>query len=149
MASRPVALAVALTLSIGMAGCGAESLSAQQLRARSVQICTATARQTDAIATPAAPDQGERYLSLGADALAPELRALGRLRPSSEMAERYRSALIADSRELRALRFTVRGLRAGDDPVVEIKTLQQQLAPLEARADGAWASLGMPACESG
>ncbi len=147
MGSRQVALAVAL--STGLAGCGAGSLSAQQLRVRAAQICSATERRTEAIVTPAVPAQGARYLSLGVDALTPELQALGQLRPAADMAGRYRLALIAGQRELRALRSAVRGLKAGNDPVVEIRTLQQQLAPLEARADGAWASLGTPACESG
>ncbi len=148
MGSRPATLALAMTLSIGLAGCGADSLSAQQLRARAVQICSAAGLQTEAIVTPVAPAAGERYLSQGADALAPELRALHRLRPSHDMARGFRTATIADDRELRALRSTVRGLKAGNDPVVAIKTLQQELAPLEARADAAWASLGVPACTS-
>jgi len=152
MGSRSAALALALglamTLSIGVAGCGADSLSAQQLRARAVQICSAAGLRTDAIATPVVPGQGARYLSQGAQALAPELRALNRLRPPRDMTVGFHTALSAGARELRALRSTVRGLRAGNDPVVAIKTLQQELAPLQARADGAWASLGVPACAS-
>lgn len=137
-----------MTISIGLAGCGADSLSGQQLRARAVQICSAAVLRTDAIVTPITPGQGARYLRQGADALVPEVRALDRLRPPRDMAGRFRTATSADDHELRALRSAVRGLRAGNDPVVAIKTLQQQLAPAEARADGAWASLGVPSCTS-
>jgi hypothetical protein len=46
------------------------------------------------------------------------------------------------------VRSAVRGLKAGDDPVVEIKTLQHKLAPLEQRASGAWESVDIRSCAS-
>ena len=45
-----------------------------------------------------------------------------------------------------ALRSAVKGLKTGGDPVVEIKSLQHRLAPLEARADDAWRSVDVDAC---
>jgi hypothetical protein len=39
-------------------------------------------------------------------------------------------------------------LRAGHDPVNEIKTLQRRLAPLETTANAAWRTLRMSACAS-
>jgi hypothetical protein len=52
----------------------------------------------------------------------------------------------ATSAELTALRSTLKGLKAGNDPVVAIKTLQQQLAPAEMKASIAWSALELPAC---
>jgi hypothetical protein len=134
------------TVAVALAGCGSSSLSASQLRARAAVICDRAHVKTDAIATPALPSQGERFLTFGAAALAPELTALRRLRPLDDLAGDYRRALDATAGELGALRFTVTGLKAGNDPVVAIKTLQQRLAPLEQTGDAAWRSLKIPAC---
>ena len=57
-------------------------------------------------------------------------------------------ATLAMQGELAALRSSLKGLRAGNDPVVAIKTLQQQLIALEQRANGAWRTLKVPACVS-
>jgi hypothetical protein len=78
----------------------------------------------------------------GIAVLRPELVKLRTLQGPDE----YRRAVAAMAGELAALRFTLRGLRAGNDPVVAIKTLQQMLAPIEVRADDAWLSLGVGAC---
>jgi len=131
-------------VALAVVGCGSSSLSASQLRARATPICKLAARQLSAIPAPALPSGGARFLSQGIAALAPEishLRALG-------SAGDYGDALRATAAELRALRSTRRGLRAGNDPVVAIKTLQQELSPLEARAEGDWRSFGLPACAS-
>ena len=82
----------------------------------------------------------------GISALAPELKALARLQPGGDAARIYAGAVTDGREELQALRFTVKGLRAGNDPVVAIKTLQQTLTPPESRADDAWGSLGIEAC---
>ena len=58
----------------------------------------------------------------------------------------YRNALNATEQELKALQSTLNGLKAGNDPIVAIKTLQTQLAPLEKQASAAWRALGVPAC---
>lgn len=140
--------ALVTALSVLLAGCGTTSLSAAQLRTRATRICAAAELRTDRIATPIRPSQGARFLRLGVAALAPEVTALGQLRPPRDLAGRYRRALAAGDGELRALRFSLRGLKAGDDPVVAIKTLQQQLELLETRGDRFWRSLDVFTCAS-
>ncbi len=140
--------ALVTAVSVALAGCGTTSLSAAQLRTRATRICAAAELRTDRIATPARLNQSARFLRLGVAALAPEVTALGQLRPPRDLVGRYRQALAAGDGELRALRFSLRGLKAGDDPVVAIKTLQQQLAVLEAPGNRSWSFLGVPACAS-
>ena len=60
----------------------------------------------------------------------------------------YARALAATKQELGALESAVKGLKAGNDPVVAIKTLEQQLLPLEQRAASAWTAVGVPACST-
>jgi hypothetical protein len=44
------------------------------------------------------------------------------------------------------LQSSLKGLKAGNDPIVAVKTLQTQLAPLEKQAGAAWRALGVPEC---
>jgi hypothetical protein len=44
------------------------------------------------------------------------------------------------------LQSSLKGLQAGNDPIVAVKTLQVQLAPLETKARAAWRALGVPGC---
>jgi hypothetical protein len=140
---------LAATIALMLAACGSSSsgLTDSQLRTRATRICGLAARRTDRIATPAEPRQGAAFINHGIAALAPELAALRRLGAPSDMAGDYRDALDATSAELTALRSTVKGLKAGNDPVVAIKTLEQQLKPAEAKASLAWATLDLPACQ--
>ena len=142
----PLAL---VSLALALTGCGSSSLSATQLRSGAGRICAIAQRRTARIPTPTAPSGGARYLGRGIAALNPELVALRTLHPPSDMAPDYRAALAATAAEVRALRSTVKGLRAGNDPVVAIKILQQRLAPLETRAGAAWRSLNLPVCAAG
>jgi hypothetical protein len=138
-----------LVVALGLAGCGGSStLSTAQLHARATRTCNLARRRTNRIATPTLPGEGVRFLSRGIAALAPELTALNLLRPPTDMASDYKLALAASEGELRALRSALGGLKAGNDPVVAIKTLQQELSPLESRAHVAWSSLDLPACAS-
>jgi hypothetical protein len=126
----------------GLAACGSAALSPSQQRTDARQICTLADHRLAKIAVPTAPDGEQRYLSAGIAVLAPELadlRALG-------LAPVYRRPLSASAGELSELRSTLDGLRAGDDPVVAINRLQDELAPLEARAAGEWRSVGAAAC---
>jgi hypothetical protein len=47
---------------------------------------------------------------------------------------------------LALLRSALRGLKAGNDPVVAIKTLQDELGPAEDAAGHAWQEVDVPAC---
>ncbi len=141
-------LLLVFVLAYVLAGCGTSSLSARQLRTAARRICAVAQRRTERIPTPTAPSEGESYLRRGVTVLSPELAALRRLDPPSDLALRYREALAVTGAEVQALRATLKGLRAGNDPVVAIKSLQQELGPLEPRATQAWRSLDIPACVS-
>jgi hypothetical protein len=136
-------IAAAVLVVAMLAGCGASTLSVAQLRNLAGRICLQAAHQMDGIPGARSPADGARFLSRGIAVLSPELRQLRGFHTDSRA---YAHALQASSAELAALRFTLRGLRAGNDPVVAIKTLQQRLAPLERKAAEAWAVLVIPKC---
>jgi hypothetical protein len=140
LASAPVL--IGLVAALALTGCGGSSVTASQLRARATRVCNAAARRLNSIPTPGTPSQGEEFVSRGVSALSRELSGLRAVHgPSS-----FRDGLAAKAAELALLRSTVKGLRTGNDPVVAIKTLEQQLEPVEARAAAAWQGLGIPAC---
>ncbi len=145
----PVRLAAALLVAALLAGCGSTALTDSQLRTRAGRICTLATQRTDHIATPRMPTQEAAFVSRGIAAMTPEVTALRRLRAPGDMADDYRDAVEAIAAELTALRSTLKGLKAGNDPVVAIKTLQQQLAPAEFTAGIAWSALELPACRGG
>jgi hypothetical protein len=103
-------------------------------------------RRLNRISTPQAPTGGTAFLTRGINILKPELVALKRLRPGGSLATPYARAIAASENELAALHSTLQGLKTGDDPVVAIKTLQQELLPLEQRADEAWSAVGVSSC---
>ena len=131
---------------LALCGCGATSLSANQLRSQAARLCTATTRQINRIPTPTSPAGGAQFLRIGLAALTPELQALRTLRPPGDLAHDYSTALTTTARELAALHSTLRVLEGGGDPVILIKALQRRLRPLEARANGAWRALKIDAC---
>jgi hypothetical protein len=137
-------LAAAATL---LVGCGSTpSPSLVQLRAQGARICTAAGQRLRLIATPRSEAGGEAFLKQAVAVLAPELRQLRKLRPSSEASDVYGTALDALARELGTLQGTIRALARQQDPVIAFKTLQQHLRPLETQADDAWRALDMTAC---
>jgi hypothetical protein len=75
-----------------------------------------------------------------------ELANLRGLRPPGSMATTYKNALADFSAELTLIQGTLPRLDSGGDPVIAIKLLQEQLAPIESRGSLAWQSLGIPAC---
>jgi hypothetical protein len=125
-----------------LAGCGSSALSPAQIRTRATHICTATARRTGKIATPTSPDDAVAFLNRGIAAIDREVVALRAMHASGTA----KTAVDGTAAELGALRFTLKGLQAENDPVVAIKTLQARLAPIEQRANAAWRSLDIPAC---
>jgi hypothetical protein len=144
--TRAVVAAALAALSIS--ACGSSSLSMKQLQADASRPCRIADRRLNRIATPAAPTGEAEFLKRGIAALAPELRSLRDLRPPHNLSEDFADALGASSQVLAALRESAHRLATGDDPVVSIKTLEVRLAPLEAKANSAWASLGVSACLS-
>jgi hypothetical protein len=147
--SRTVRTSGAAALACGallLGGCGSSSLSSTQLRRRAGRICMTAQRSSESITAPSDPGKGEQFLHRGIAALAPQVAALHTLKASSELQDGYAAALRATDRELALLRSTLRGLKAGNDPVVAIKTLQHELGPVEDAAGRAWAAVGMRAC---
>ena len=140
---RAAALACSALL---IGGCGSSSLSNTQLRRQAGAICLTAQRASQSIAAPTDPSTGERFLQRGIAALTPQVTALARLKPSSDLQGEYTTALRATDRELTLLRLTRRGLQTGDDPVIAIKTLQDQLGPAEDAAGRAWREIDVPAC---
>ncbi len=135
-----------LAVALAMAACGSSSLSTVQLRTSAAQACDLAHQRAEKIPTPSTPAGGAGFLSRGITALAPAQATLESLRPPGDLAGAYRTAVGFSGKRLAALRFTLADLKVGDDPVVAIKSLQEKLAPLEARGDAAWRSLGIPAC---
>lgn len=138
--------ALALVVTLVVAGCGSTSLSAQQLHTGARRVCLVAVPRLNRIPEPQMPTAGTVFLKRGIAVFKPEVAALERLRPGGDLAKSYTRALDATRAELAALQSTVNGLKAGNDPVVAIKTLQQQLRVLEQRTASAWAAVGVPAC---
>jgi hypothetical protein len=129
-----------------LGGCGSSSLSNTQLRRKAGRICVTAQRTSASIAAPTDPARAEQFLQRGIAALAPQVAALHKLRPSSDLSDGYASAVRATDQELVLLRRALHGLKAGNDPVVAIKTLQDVLGPAEDAAGRAWHEVDVPAC---
>jgi hypothetical protein len=136
----------ALLVAVALAGCGTSSLSAVQLRTAATRVCTVAGRRLSRIRPPGLPAQGSTFLRRGIAALKPELAALGRLSPPGDLAAHFNGARAATAKMLKLLQSTLQGLKAGNDPVVAIKTLQQELIGPEAQAAAAWHAAEIPAC---
>jgi hypothetical protein len=141
------AVTVAL-LGIMFAGCGSSPLSTSELHNDATRVCLLASRQTDRIATPNSPAGTEAFLRRGIAALTPELAGLQSLHPSSEVADVYNAAVKSLGQQLAFLKDALHDLQKGQDPVIALKTLQQELAPIKAQANGGWDALQIPACLS-
>ena len=138
--------AVASLVALAIAGCGGSSGSMKRLRAQAGRVCTKALDAGALIRPPTVPALTAAFLRHGITVLRPELAGLRRLRPPSEQADEYRTAVDALDRELTILAATVHDLDRGADPLRAIKALQQRLAPAEVREDAAWRTLDVPAC---
>jgi len=68
------------------------------------------------------------------------------LRAPSDVADVYAVSTESFAKKLRYLKDTVRDLAHGEDPVIAMQTLEQDLAPVEKQEDGAWQALQIRAC---
>ena len=133
-----------------LAGCGGTTPpSLVQLRARANPICARAGQRLARVDTPGSEAGGQAFLKHGIAVLEPELGQLRTVPAPSEAADVYRAGLAALTAELRALEDAVRALNRQQDPVIEFKTLQQRLGPLETQANHAWQALQLPACLQG
>lgn len=141
------ACAPMLALALAAAGCGgSSSMSTRQLRTDAGRVCTVATERLNAIPTPQVPSEGSSFLRRGIAALRPEIGALATLHPTGEIATDLQRAQAATEQELKVVQSTLKGLTAGNDPIVAFKTLETELAPLEKQAGAAWRALGVTAC---
>jgi hypothetical protein len=138
-------LILASVVALAVVGCG-EAPPIVRLRAQATRVCTRATRQGAQIAPPALPAQTAPFLRRGIAALGGELAGLRALRAPSKQAGAYSAALGSLDHELTILTATAHDLDRGADPLTTVKTLQHRLAPVEADNDGAWRTLGVPAC---
>ena len=142
-----VTLAVALMLGTALlAGCGSKPLSSSQLGLQATRLCQLARLQTDRIPTPSTPAGSALYLKRGIAVMKPELAQLRALRPPSDVADVYAVSVSSFAKKLSYLKATVHDLAGGEDPVIAMRTLQQDLAPVEKQEDGAWQTLQITAC---
>jgi hypothetical protein len=135
-------------MALAVAGCGAPPATLVSLRAQATRVCERAHAQGAKIKPPAVPAQTGTFLRRGIGVLRPELAGLRALRVPHDQSGTYAAALGSLARELTILTATAHNLGRGADPLTEIKVLQRRLAPVEAAADAAWRTLGVPACVS-
>ena len=144
---RVFAPALVGALVLTLAGCGgSSSMSEKVLRTKAARVCSVATQRLNSIPTPQVPSAGQSFLRRGIAALRPELTALSAIHPSGELGIHFGKARDATEQELKVLESSLKGLKAGNDPIVAFKTLQTQLAPLEKQASTAWRALGVRAC---
>jgi hypothetical protein len=129
-----------------IAGCGSSALSSSDLARRATAVCQLAGSQTALIPTPAGPEGSATFLKRGIAVLKPELEQLRSLRPPDDLADVYNVSISSFAKKLSYLNETVHDLAGGADPVIAMRTLQQNLAPVEKQEDGAWQALQIPAC---
>lgn len=144
--SRRLATVAVAVLGIGLGSCGSSPLSSSDLHNDASQVCLQASRLTDRIATPTSPVGTEAFLRRGIAALTPEVAGLRALHPSTEVADVYVAAVKSLGQQLALLKDARHDLGNGEDPVIALKTLQQELGPIETQANGGWEALQIPAC---
>jgi hypothetical protein len=131
---------------LGLSGCGSKPLSSSQLVTQGTRVCARAGQLTDVIAVPHTPAGTAAFLRRGIAVLTPELVALKALRPPTDVADVYSTAIDSFSQKLAALKATLHDLNRGQDPVAALQGLQRRLAPIESSENGAWQALQLPAC---
>jgi hypothetical protein len=142
-------LSILAVAGLVLGGCGARALTGSQLRTTATRICGVAARLADEIPSPATPAASAAFIRRGIDVFSPQLSELRKLQVSSASSRTYATALGAIAAELSAMRSALRTLNAGGDSTNTIKRLQRRLEPQELRANLAWQTLEIPACQSG
>jgi hypothetical protein len=143
---RLVGVSATLALTLGLTACGGDTLSTRELRNKATTLCTLANKQTNQLAPPSAPAGAAAFITDGAAILRPQLARLRALHAPSDLAQVYNTAIDGFARKLDVLDAAARDLKAGEDPVIAMKTLQTKLTPLEQQEDGAWQALEIPAC---
>lgn len=145
--SAPLAVLVtAVLLTLALAGCGDDSLTAEQLRGQAAAICTRTAAATDRIAVPSTPSQGGRFLQEGLTHLRPAVAQLRALKAPEELRERYDRAVQLAGQEAALIARHARAIADGDDVIAAYRQLDAALEPLTMQENAYWRGLDVPAC---
>ena len=147
MLRRAVPLAtVVVLLLLALAGCGDNSLTAQQLHDQATAICTRTAAATDRIVVPSTPSQGGRFLQQGLAHLRPAVAALRDLKAPKEVRDRYDRAVQLAGQEVALIARHERAITRGDDVIDTYRRLETALEPLTMQENAYWRGLEIPAC---
>jgi hypothetical protein len=147
--SRRGSRALVVALAAGMlavSGCGSQPLSNSQLATQATRLCQLASLQTDRIPTPSDPSGSALYLKRGIAVMKAELAQLHKLRAPDDVADVYTVSINSFAKKLSYMRDTVHDLARGEDAVIAIRTLQQDLGPVEQQENGAWRTLQISAC---
>jgi hypothetical protein len=141
----PLAPLLAVLL-LMLAGCGDDSLTAEQLHAQASAICSRTAAATDRVAVPSTADQGGRFLQQGLAHLRPAVAHLRELKAPEELRRRYDRAVELADQEVALIARHERAIAHGDDVIDTYRRLETTLEPLIQQENAYWRGLGIPAC---
>lgn len=141
----PLATAVVLLL-LALAGCGDNSLTAQQLHDQASAICTRTAAATDRIVVPSTPSQGGHFLQQGLARLRPAVAQLRELKAPANVRARYDRAVQLAGQEAALIARHERAIARGDDVIDTYRQLEAALEPLLMQENAYWRGLQVPAC---
>jgi hypothetical protein len=141
----PLAIAVAL-LPLALAGCGDDSLTAQQLHDQATAICTRTAEATDRVVVPSTPSQGGRFLAQGLAHLRPAVALLRDLKAPKDLRERYDRAVQLAGQEVALIARHEREIARDEDVIDTYRRLETALEPLTMQENAYWRGLEIPAC---
>jgi hypothetical protein len=141
----PLLLACLLP-ALALAGCGDDSLTAQQLHDQATAICERTAAATDRIVVPSTPSQGGRFLQQGLAHLRPAVAALRALKAPKELRDRYDRAVQLAGQEAALIARHEREIAGGEDVIDTFRRLETALEPLTMQENAYWRGLEIPAC---
>ncbi|HWE31862.1 MAG TPA: hypothetical protein VG410_00175 [Solirubrobacteraceae bacterium] len=141
------ALLVGLALT-ALAGCGSSSLSDHDLRADAAVACRHASQRLSRIIQPASATAALPFLRRGIAVLGPELAALRRLAPGTDLSAAYHATVANFGAAVQRVRGTVAVLTSGGDPVASFTTLEHELTPIVAGENAGWRRLQIPACVS-
>ncbi|MFL5817793.1 MAG: hypothetical protein ACJ76L_09335 [Conexibacter sp.] len=143
--TTPLATAFVLLL-LTLAGCGDDSLTAQQLHDQATAICTRTAAATERVVVPSTPSQGARFLQQGLSQLRPAVAQLRQLKAPEELRERYDRAVQLAGQEAALIARHERAIASGEDVIDTYRRLEAALEPLVMQENAYWRGLMLPAC---
>lgn len=133
-------------LALALGACGADSLSAADLRAQAGAICTRATHATDRVAVPASPDASARFLTDGLAALRPAAAKLRALAPPQDLRGQYDRAVRLAGQELALIARRERAIARGEDPADAFRQLAAALGPLTTEENAYWRALQIPSC---